>query len=105
VSGVTDGMSSLIGLNGYITLIAAAVVLVFAGLMAVSDELSVRLMGCLFAVVNLGLAIYALVRLAQKLDAAHTHGVTVGIGWGLILLLGAAVVATLITLYEVTTTR
>lgn len=106
VSGVTEGISSLIGINGYITLIAAAVVLVFAGLMAVSDEWSVRLVGCLFALVSLGLSIYAVVRLAQKLNQAHTpHGVSVNVGWGVILVLGAAVVATLISLFEVTRNR
>jgi hypothetical protein len=106
VSGVTDGMSSLIGINGYITLIAAAVVLVFAGLMAVSDEWSVRLVGCLFALASLGLSIYAVVRLAQKLNQTHaSHGVAVNIGWGVILVLGAAVIATLISLFEVTRNR
>jgi hypothetical protein len=106
VSGVTDGISSLIGLNGYITLIAAAVVLVFAGLIAVSDDLSVRLMGFVFAAASLGLSTYAVVRLAQKLNRIHTpHGVTVGIGWGLVLTLGAALVATLISLFELTKNR
>jgi hypothetical protein len=106
VSGLTDGMSTLIGINGYITLIAGAVVLVFAGLMAATDDLSVRIIGCLFALVSLGLSIYAVVRLAQKLNATHTpHGVTVGIGWGLILTLGAAALATLIAIYQLTQNR
>ena len=99
-------MSSLIGINGYITLIAALVVLVFAGLTAVSEEWSVRLVGCLFALASLGLSIYAVVRLAQKLNQTHTpHGVTVTMGWGLILVLGAAVFATLISLFQVTRNR
>ncbi len=106
VSGVADGISSVIGINGYITLIAAAVVLVFAGLMAVSGDWSVRLMGCLAALASLGLSIYAVVRLAQKLNQAHApHGVTVNVGWGVILTLGAAVLATLIALLEVSRNR
>jgi hypothetical protein len=106
VSGVADGISSLIGVNGYITLIAAAVVLVFAGLMAVSDDWSVRLVGSLVAFASLGLSIYAVVRLAQKLNQAHApHGVTVNIGWGVVLTLGAAVAATLVSLFEVTRNR
>ena len=105
-SGVDAGVSGLIGINGYITLIAAAVVLVFAGLMAVSDDFSVRLVGCAFAVISLGLSIFAVVRLVQKINDAHPlHGVSVNIGWGAILMLAAAVVATLITLYEVTKSR
>lgn len=103
LSGVDAGISSLIGINGYITLIAGGVVLVFAGLMAVSDDWSVRLMGCLFSVVTLGLSIYAVVRIAQKLSESHTaRGVTVNVGWGVILTLGAAAVATLLTLFAVT---
>jgi hypothetical protein len=106
LSGVEDGMSGLIGINGYITLIAAVVVLVFAGLMAVSDAWSVRLIGCLAALGSVGLSIYAVVRLAQKLNQVHAPaGVTVNIGWGVILTLGAAVVATLIALFELTRNR
>ncbi len=106
LSGVDAGISTLIGLNGYITLIAAVVVLVFAGLMAVSDDQSVRLVGCLFAFVSLGLSIFAVVRLVQKINDAHpSHGVSVNVGWGVILVLGAAVVATLVTLFEVTKGR
>jgi hypothetical protein len=105
-SGVDAGISNLIGINGYITLIGAVVVLVFAGMMAVSDDKSVRLIGCLFALVSLGLSIFAVVRLVQKINDAHpTHGVSVNVGWGVILVLGASVVATLITLFEVTKGR
>jgi hypothetical protein len=105
-SGVDAGVSTLVGLNGYITLIAAAVVLVFAGLMAVSDDLSVRIIGCLFAFVSLGLSIYVVVRLVQKINDLHTaRGTSVSLGWGAILLLATAVMATLITLFEVTKNR
>jgi hypothetical protein len=106
VSGVADGISNLIGINGFITLIAAAAVLVFAGLMAVSDDWSVRLVGCFVALASLGLSIYAVVRLAQKLNQVHTpHGVTINVGWGVIMTLGGAVIATLVALFEVTRNR
>jgi hypothetical protein len=105
-SGVDFGVSQLIGINGYMTLIAGAVILVFAGLMTVSDDLSVRFIGLLFALASLGLSIYAVVRVAQKLNETHTvRGVTLSVGWGVILTLGAAAVATLITLFEVTRNR
>ena len=105
-SGVQEGISTLIGINGYITLIAAVVVLVFAGLIAATDDLSVRMLGSFFSLVSLGLAIYAVVRLAQKLSAAHTaRGVTLNVGWGVILTLGAAVIASLLMLLEVTKNR
>jgi hypothetical protein len=106
VSGVADGISGLVGINGYITLIAAIVVLLFAGLMAVSDDSSVRIIGLFFALASLGLSIYAVVRLAQKLNHAHVpRGLTVNIGWGLILTLGAAVLATLLALFQLTRSR
>jgi hypothetical protein len=106
VSGVADGMSGLLGINGYMTLIAAIVVLVFAGLMAVSDDSSVRIIGLFFALASLGLSIYAVVRLAQKLNHAHIpRGLTVNIGWGVILTLGAAVLATLLALFQLTRSR
>lgn len=106
VPGVEDGISGLIGINGYITLIAAGVVLVFAGLMAVSDDWSVRLIECIAALASLGLSIYAVVRLAQKLNQVHVpHGVSLNVGWGVILTLGTAVVATLVALFEVTRNR
>jgi hypothetical protein len=101
-SGVDEGVSELIGINGYITLIAAVVVLVFAGLMMISYDRSVRVIGFGFTLVSLGLSIFALVRLAQKINQAHLpHGISVNVGWGMFLLLGAAVLATLIGLFEV----
>jgi hypothetical protein len=106
IAGSTPGVSRLVGLNGFITLIAAAAVLVFGGLISVSNETSVRIVGCAFSFASLGLAIYAVVRVIQKLDAAHPpRKTTVGIGWGVILLLGAAVVAVILSLYEATRSR
>lgn len=106
VPGTADGMSTLLGINGYITLIAATVILVFAGLIAVSNDASVRIVAFVFALASLGLSIYAVVRVAQKLSATNTpRGVTLSVGWGVILTLGAAAVATLITLFEVTRNR
>ena len=105
-NGVDPAISTLIGINGYLTLTGGAVILLFAGLMMVTDEVSIRIVGCFFAVVTLGLAIYAVVRLVQKINAAHPlHGTTIGIGWGVILVLGAAVIATLVTIAELTRSR
>jgi hypothetical protein len=42
----------------------------------------------------------------QKINQAHApRGVSVSLGWGVILLLATAVVATLFTLYEVSQNR
>jgi hypothetical protein len=105
-NGVAPAVATLIGINGYLTLTGGVVVLLFAGLMMVTDEVSIRIVGCFFAVVTLGLAIYAVVRLIQKINAAHPlHGTTIGIGWGVILVLGAAVIATLVSIAELTRSR
>jgi hypothetical protein len=105
-SGVDQGMSNLIGINGYITMIAGAVLLLFAGLMMVSDDRSLRIVTAFFSVASLGLSIYVVVRLLQKLHNVHTvRGTSFDVGWGALLVLGAAVVATLISLLEVTHNR
>jgi hypothetical protein len=105
-SGVDQGISNLIGINGFVTLIAGTVLLLFAGLMMVSEERSLRIVTCLFSVVSLGLSIFVIVRLIEKLRSAHPiHGTSFNVGWGAILVLGAAVVATLVSLFEVSQNR
>ncbi len=105
-SGVDQGISNLIGFNGFITLIAGTVLLLFAGLMMVSEERSLRIVTCFFSVVSLGLSIFVMVRLIEKLRAVHPiHGITFNVGWGAVLVLGAAVVATLVSLLEVSRNR
>jgi hypothetical protein len=105
-SGVDQGISNLIGINGFITLIAGTVLLVFSGLMMVTEERSLRIVTSLFSVVSLGLSIFVVVRLVEKLRSAHPiHGISLNVGWGAILVLGAAVVATLVSLLEVSQNR
>ena len=105
-SGVDQGISTLIGVNGFITLIAGTLLLLFAGLMMVSEDRSLRIAACAFSFVNLGLSIFVVARLVEKLRAVHpVHGTSFNVGWGAVLVLGAAVVATLVSLLEVTRNR
>ena len=100
-SGVDPSISNVIGVNGYVTLTAGAVLIVFAGLMMVSDDTGIRLFAALFALATVGLAIYVVVRLLQKINAAHVpHGASLDIGWGAILVLGASFVAALVAISE-----
>ena len=100
-SGVDPSISSAIGVNGYVTLTAGAVLMVFAGLMMVSDDSGIRIFASLFALATVGLGVYVVVRLLQKINAAHVpHGASVDIGWGALLVLGAAVVAALVAISE-----
>jgi hypothetical protein len=98
---VDPSISSAIGVNGYVTLTAGAVLMVFAGLMMVSDDAGIRIFASLFALATVGLGIYVVVRLLQKINAAHVpQGASVDIGWGALLVLAAAVVAALVAISE-----
>ena len=100
-SGVDPSISNVIGVNGYVTLTAGAVLIVFAGMMMISDDAGIRLLAALFALATVGLAIYVVVRLLQKINAAHVpHGASLDIGWGAILVLGASFVAALVAISE-----
>jgi len=100
-SGVDPSISSAIGVNGYVTLTAGAVLMVFAGLMMVSDDSGIRIFASLFALATVGLGIYVVVRLLQKINASHVPlGASVDIGWGALLLLSASVVAALTAISE-----
>jgi predicted permease len=90
--------------NGYVTLTAGAVLMVFAGLMMVSDDAGIRIFAALFSLVAVGLGIYVVVRLLQKINEVHVpNGASVDIGWGALLVLGAAVVAAVIAISELRT--
>jgi hypothetical protein len=100
-SGVDPTVSSTIGINGYVTLTAGVVLMVFAGLMMVSDDSGIRIFASLFALATVGLGIYVVVRLLQKINEARVpHGTSVNLGWGAMLLLGAAVVGALVAISE-----
>jgi hypothetical protein len=90
--------------NGYVTLTAGAVLVVFAGMLMVSDDTGIRMLAALFALATVGLGIYVVVRLLQKINDAHApRGTSVDIGWGAVLVLGAAVVAALMAISELRT--
>lgn len=100
-SGVDPSISNVIGVNGYVTLTAGAVLIVFAGMMMVTDDAGIRLLAALFALATVGLAIYVVVRLQQKINAAHVpHGASLDLGGGAILVLGAACIAALVAISE-----
>jgi hypothetical protein len=103
-SGVDPSISSTIGVNGYVTLTVGVVLMVFAGLMMVSDDAGIRVFAALFTLVGVGLGIYVVVRLLQKINNAHVpSGASVNIGWGALLVLSAAVVAALLAIFELRT--
>jgi hypothetical protein len=103
-AGVDPSIASTIGINGYVTLTAGVVLIVFAGIMMVSDDAGIRIFASLFALATVGLGIYVVVRLLQKINEARVpHGTSVNLGWGAMLLLGAAVVGALVAISELRT--
>jgi hypothetical protein len=103
-SGVDPSISAIIGLNGYVTLTAGVVLVVFAGMMMASNDPGIRTFAAFFALVTVGFGIYVVVRLLQKINELHVpQGASVDLGWGAILVLGAAIVAALLAISQLRT--
>jgi hypothetical protein len=99
LNGIDPGITTLIGINGYATFIGGIVVLVLGGLALSSEE---RLLVILTTVVTLAvlvIAIYDMYRTVQKIQALPANVLShVNVGWGLICVLSAAVLAMVISL-------
>jgi hypothetical protein len=99
LNGIDHGITTLIGINGYLTFIGGIVVLVLGGLALSSEE---RLLVILTTVVTLAvlvIAIYDTFRTVQKIQALPANVLPhVNVGWGLICVLSAAVLAMVISL-------
>ena len=99
VNGTDPGISQLIGVNGWVTFIAGIVLLVFAGLSLTTDDTVLAVLTALVAGATLVFAIYDMVRVIQKIQQVTTSaGSSISVGWGLIAVLSAAVLAMLVSL-------
>jgi hypothetical protein len=99
VNGLDPGISTLISVNGYVTFIGGIVLLVFAGLALTNDDLLLAILTALVAAATLVFAVYDMFRIVQKITQVTTPaGSSVSVGWGLIAVLSAAVVAMLVSL-------
>ncbi len=99
INGTDPTISTLISVNGYVTFIAGIVLLVFAGLAMTSDELLTAILTMLVACATLVFAIYDMFRIVQKISQVTTSaGSNVSVGWGLICVLSAAVLAMVVSL-------
>jgi hypothetical protein len=97
LDGIDAAVSTLIGVNGYLTFIAGVVLLVFAGLGLTNADQSLAVLTAFVAVVTAALAGYDMFRMVQKISqATPPPGTTVSIGAGLICVLSAAAVALLV---------
>jgi hypothetical protein len=99
VDGIDAAISSLISVNGYVTFIGGIVLLVFAGLALTNDDILLAILTAVVAAATLVFAVYDMFRIVQKISQVSTSpGSSVSVGWGLIAVLSAAVVAMVVAL-------
>ena len=99
VNGTDAAISTLISVNGYVTFIAGIVLLLFAGLALTNDDMLLAILTFVVAGATLVFAIYDMFRIVQKISQVTTSpGSSISVGWGLIAVLSAAVVAMLVAL-------
>ena len=99
VNGIDPGVSTLIGVNGWVTFIGGTLLVIFACFEMTSEELQLSILTTLIAAVTTVFAVYDMFRIVQKISQVpSTAGATASVGWGLICVLGAAVLATLVSL-------
>jgi hypothetical protein len=99
-SGTDSSISTAISINGWVTVALGIVLVVMAALMMASQERSFAAVATAVAVAAVGLAVYFVVRILHDISNAHSaSGVPAAfrasehIGWGLVVLLIAAVAA------------
>jgi hypothetical protein len=99
VNGIDPTVSSLITVNGWITFIGGILLVIFACFEMTSEEVQLSILTTFIAAVTTIFAIYDMFRIVQKISQVpSTLSADVSVGWGLICVLSAAVLATLIAL-------
>ncbi len=99
VNGIDPAVSTLIGVNGWVTFIGGILIVVFACFEMTSEEVQLSILTTLIAAATAVFAIYDMFRIVQKINEVPTSGVAnVSVGWGLICVLSAAVLALLIAI-------
>jgi hypothetical protein len=98
LNGTDPGISQLIGVNGYVTLVAGIVLLVFGGLALTNDDGLLAVLTFIVSIATLVFAVYDMYRVVQKISnvAVPAHA-SLSVGAGLICVLSAAVLAMIVT--------
>ncbi len=98
INGLDQGISTLIGVNGYVTFIGGIVLLVLGGLAMSSEETLLVALTTIASLAILVFAIYDMFRIVQKISALPASvNPSVSVGWGLICVLSAAVLAMIVS--------
>ena len=99
INGIDPTVSTLIGVNGWVTFIGGILLVVFACFEMTSEEALLSILTTIIAFVTAIFAIYDMFRMVQKISQVPSAvSADVSVGWGLICVLAAAVVALLVAL-------
>jgi len=98
-NGIDPGISTLISVNGWVTFIGGTLIVIFACFEMTSEELQLGILTTLITTATAVFAIYDMFRIVQKISQVPAAvGSDVSVAWGLICVLSAAVLATLIAI-------
>ena len=98
-AGIDPGISNLITVNGWVTFIGGILIVIFACFEMTSEEIQLAILTTVISAVTLVFAIYDMFRIVQKISQAPASAAAdISVGWGLICVLSAAVLATLIAI-------
>ena len=99
LNGLDQQVSVLIGVNGYVTFIGGIVLVILGGLALSSEETLLVVLTILVSLAVLVFSIFDVFRIVQKISqlpaSINPH---VSVGWGLICVLSAAVLAMVVSL-------
>jgi hypothetical protein len=101
VNGTDPSITNLIHTNGWITFIAGTVLLVFGGLLLLSEDDLFAALSFLVSLATVAVATYDVARIAQKVSG-HTGA---SVGAGLICVVAASVLALIISVIRVVHSR
>lgn len=98
-AGIDQGISNLITVNGWVTFIGGILIVIFACFEMTSEEMQLAILTTVISAVTLVFAICDMFRIVQKISQVPTTAAAdISVGWGLICVLSAAVLATLIAI-------
>ena len=101
INGIDPGISTLIGVNGWVTFIGGVLLVIFACFAMTSEELQVAIFTAIIAGATAVFAIYDMFRIVQKISQVPAFASPdVSVGWGLICVLSASVLAMLISIVK-----
>ncbi len=99
INGIDQGVTTLIGVNGWATFTGGVVLLVFGGLVMSNEETLLAVLTTVVSLAVLIFAIYDMFRIVQKISQLPASvNPSVSVGWGLICVLSAAVLAMIVSL-------